>query len=238
VIVIRPTTQTMQDLLEEKLRSLILNWFADPWDDNMDVEIGDVIQPTGSHRFFVATTSGKTGAYEPRWPTVRTSTKVTDAVVEWADGGLSPGVFKVIYRGEPHIVPVKLYPFAIVFLRRQRVARGEDNYGGETGFKYWRYEGYASIEVLYKDTSALLPDSDRKAEVQSYLDSKELTQAVIAAFESWNPDDDPVIRSDDGERTIGEFFSDDISNGIEQRPDNVSNRGNVTFHLYTRENDF
>lgn len=146
---------------------------------------------------------------------------------------------KVWYRGEPGIVPVRLYPFGIVFLRREREARGEEGFGQETGFTYWRYEGYISVEVLFRDTSTLLPDSNRRANVGSYMQSKDFTQIAKTVLTSWDVQGDPVVTADGTERSVNQMFSDDIVNGIESRtPDNVGNRGNVAFHLYVRKNDF
>lgn len=59
---------------------------------------------------------------------------------------------KVFYRGEPGFVPVKLYPFVIVFLSEETEASGE-GYNESTGLRYYRYDGYISLEVIHKDTS-------------------------------------------------------------------------------------
>lgn len=230
------TRGVMQDLIEEKVRDLILNDTVGAWTATTDLLANFVIEPAvATGRRFVVKTAGETGATQPVFPSVRSAATITDGSVAWEDAGVSPSVLKVVYRGEPEVVPVRLYPFAIVFLRRQRVARGEDGYGDETGYRYWRYEGYVSAEVLFKDTAGLLPDANRRADVPSYLDSKELTQAVVQALTSWDPDFQPVLRPDLKESTVGNVWVDDISNGLESRPDNVSNRGNAAFHLYTRE---
>jgi len=151
---------------------------------------------------------------------------------------------KVFYRGEPGFVPVKLYPFAIVFLSEENEAIGSEGYSESTGMRYYRYDGYVTFEVLFKDTTSLMPDEDRKANVGTYLRAKELTQAGFNALVSWggpqgNLEQDPVLSFDyevggqHGEATV-ELRTDAISNGLGRRGDNVSNRGTVRFHIYTR----
>lgn len=144
---------------------------------------------------------------------------------------------KVVIRGEPGFMPVKLYPFGIVFLSEENEALGQEGYSEATGVRYYRYDGYISLEVLFKDTSTLMPDADRKANVGSYLRAKELTQAAFNAVVSWggpqgNLEEAPVISSDGKERTV-ELRTDAINNGLGRRGDNVSNRGTFNFHVYT-----
>jgi hypothetical protein len=143
---------------------------------------------------------------------------------------------KVVFRGEPGIVHVKLYPFAIVFLTRARPARGEDGYGQSTGYEHWRYEGFISVEVLIPDTRGMVPGPDRKVTIPSYAGSKEMTQAVVQSLESWDLDEDPVISNDGKTRTTGIFWIDDVTNGIEGRgPETVANRGTARFHMYSKK---
>jgi hypothetical protein len=149
---------------------------------------------------------------------------------------------KVFYRGEPGFVPVKLYPFAIVFLSEEQEAIGQEGFGESTGLRYYRYDGYVSLEVLHKDTTNLMPDGDRYADVGSYLVAKELTQAAFNALLSWGGptgelEDDPVVSNDGKEATV-EFRTDSITNGLGRRGDNVSNRGTMNFHIYTRRQDW
>lgn len=148
----------------------------------------------------------------------------------------------VIYRGEPGFVPVKLYPFGILFLSEENEAIGQEGYGESTGLRYYRYDGYISLEVLFKDTLSLMPDVDRKANVGTYLKAKELTQATFNAILSWggpqgNLENDPVVSSDSKEATV-ELRTDGITNGLGRRGDNVSNRGTFRFHIYTRRQDW
>lgn len=145
---------------------------------------------------------------------------------------------KVFYRGEPGFVPVKLYPFAVVFLSEENEALGQEGYEEATGLRYYRYDGYISLEVLFKDTTTLMPDIDRHANVGSYLKAKELTQAAFNAILTWGGpqahlEDDPVISYDTKEETV-ELRNDTITNGLGRRGDNVSNRGTFAFHIYTR----
>ena len=144
---------------------------------------------------------------------------------------------KVFYRGEPGFVPVKLYPFAVIFLAEEQEAIGQEGYEPATGLTYYRYDGYVSLEVLFRDTNALMPDSNRKADVGSYLLAKQYTQATFKALMAWGGpqghlEEDPVISNDGKEQTV-EMVRDSMSNGLGRRGDNVSNRGNFAFHLYT-----
>ena len=150
---------------------------------------------------------------------------------------------KVFYRGEPGFVPVKLYPFVIVFISEEAEAVGQDGFGESTGLRYYRYDGYVSLEVLFKDTTDLMPDPlTRYADVGSYLKAKELTQAAFNAVLSWGGpsgglDQDPVTSFDGKEATV-ELRSDAINNGLGRRGDNVSNRGTFNFHVYTRRQNW
>lgn len=146
---------------------------------------------------------------------------------------------KVFYRGEPGFVPVKLYPFIVTFLSEENQAIGQDGFGDSTGMRHFRYDGYVSLEVLFKDTTTLMPDpSSRYADVGSYLEAKELTQAAFNAVLSWGGpsgglEADPVVSFDGKEKTV-ELRSDTITNGLGRRGDNVSNRGRFAFYVYTR----
>lgn len=149
---------------------------------------------------------------------------------------------KVFYRGEPGFVPVKLFPFIVVFLSGEEEATGGEGYQESTGLRYYRYDGYISLEVLAKDTSGLMPDVDRKADVPSYLEAKTLTQAAFNAILSWGGpsgklEDNPVVSFDTKEQTV-ELRTDTITNGLARRGDNVSNRGSFQFHIYTRRQDW
>lgn len=149
---------------------------------------------------------------------------------------------KVFYRGEPGFVPVKLFPFAIVFLSDENEAIGGEGYEQATGIRYYRYDGYISLEVLAKDTSNLMPDVDRKANVTSYIEAKTLTQAAFNAILAWGGpsgelEADPVISYDTKEQTV-ELRTDTINNGLSRRGDNVSNRGSFQFHIFTRRQDW
>jgi hypothetical protein len=149
---------------------------------------------------------------------------------------------KVFYRGEPGFVPVKLFPFVIIFLSQETEATNDEGYAESTGIRYYRYDGYISLEVLAKDTSGLMPDADRKADVPSYLLAKNFTQAAFRTILEWGGpeghlEEDPVISFDGKERTT-ELRTDTITNGLSRRGDNVSNRGSFPFHLYTRRQDW
>lgn len=146
-------------------------------------------------------------------------------------------VIKVFYRGEPGFVPVKLYPFTVVFLSEETQADSNEGYGDSTGMRYFRYDGYIDLEVLFRDTNQLMPDANRYADVGSYLEAKELTQTARNAVLSWGGpqgqlEDNPVVSFDGKERTV-ELRTDTVTNGLGRRGDNVSNRGTFNFHIYT-----
>lgn len=149
---------------------------------------------------------------------------------------------RVFYRGEPGFVPVKLYPFVVVFLSQEAEAVNDEGYVPATGLRYFRYDGYVSLEVLAKDTSGLMPDADRKADVPTYIMSKTLTQAAFRTVLEWGGtsgelDQNPVVSYDTKEQTV-ELRMDTITNGLSRRGDNVSNRGSFPFHVYTRRVDW
>jgi hypothetical protein len=150
---------------------------------------------------------------------------------------------EVFYRGEPGIVPVKLYPFATVFLDTKREATGEEGYGQQTGVTNFRYDGYVAFEVLFKDTTRLVPDADRKANVQSYIDAKTLAEAGFNALWAWGGpmgvlEGDPVVSFDTKEASV-ELRTDNQHNGAADRGnDNANNRSSFEFHIYTRRLDF
>src|SRR4029079_8927671 len=125
--------------------------------------------------------------------------------------------------------PVKLHPFVIIFLAEAQEATRQECYGNSTGLRYYRYERYAAIEVVMRDTSGLMPDGNRDANVPSYLEAKTLTQAAFNALMSWGGArgllvDDPVV-SFDGRETASEMRIDPFTNGLGRRGDNVTNRG-------------
>ena len=149
---------------------------------------------------------------------------------------------KVFYRGEPGFVPVKLFPMVVTFLTEQQEATGQDGFGDSTGLRYYRYVGYVALEVLMKDTSGLMPDANREANVPSYLAAKDLTQAAFNAVVSWggpqgNLEQNPVISYDTKEETV-ELRTGVINNGLARRGDNVTNRGTLNFTVYTRRQDW
>jgi hypothetical protein len=144
---------------------------------------------------------------------------------------------KGFYRGEPGFIPVSLHPFSVVFLSEEAQATGQEGYEDATGLRYFRYDGYVSVEVLHRDVDDLMPDSNRRADVGSYLKAKELTQASFNAVMTWGGpsgqlEDDPVVSFDTKEKTT-ELRSDTILNGQARRGDNVTNRGVFNFHLFT-----
>jgi hypothetical protein len=157
---------------------------------------------------------------------------------EWDD-------IKVCYRGEPAIVPVKLYPYAVVFMTTEAEAVGEEGYNQETGpTRYMRYAGFVRVAYLVPDTSGLAPDSGRKAIIPSYDACKKAIQAAKQALQAWGGpvgmlDEDPVTSEDTRELT-SQLRTGAIRNSVTVRPgeDNVSNEGLVEFTIYSRREEY
>jgi hypothetical protein len=154
-----------------------------------------------------------------------------------AHSGFAP--VKVMYRGEPTIVPTDLHPFATVFLRREGEAQGQEGMTDDTGpIRRWRYDGYISVEVLMPDTRGLMPDSSRKANVPSYIAAKNIIQAAKQALQAWaDPNGDIAldpVTSEDGKETTTELRVDQVTNAIQRRTDSFSNVGAFAFHVYSR----
>jgi len=148
---------------------------------------------------------------------------------------------KVIFRGEPGTVPTKLHPFAVVFLELESDAN-QDGYGASTGVRNYRYDGYVSIDVLHKDAAHLMPSSDRRANVSSYLSAKSYIQAARQALMAWGGPfgrlEDPVVSFDTKEQTV-ELVTENIRNGLVSRDENnYSNRAAFDFHIYTTRKFF
>lgn len=146
---------------------------------------------------------------------------------------------KVVYRGEPNVVPARLFPFAVVYMASTTEAMGSEGYGPSTGQRFWRHEGYVAFEVLERDTESLVPDEERKANVASYMSAKDLCQAAVGLLKRWDPDEDPVDLVEGKERSTGEVWFDRIENAMTVRPnETVANRSSVLFHVYSQEDLF
>lgn len=174
------------------------------------------------------------------------SHRIENKVIALLDAETDLAELVAIFRGEPGpSLPVSIYPFGIVYLSAEAEAIGQEGFGQETGNRYFRYDGYVSIEALLKDIAGIaqLLEVGRIVAVPSYDLSRRLTQAARQALEAWGGEDgrrveeDPVT-SQDGKEVTVELRMDVITNALQQRPDNVSNRGNVEFHLYTRRRDY
>ena len=165
--------------------------------------------------------------------------KIRDTLL--AHAGLA--AVQVLYRGEPEIVPVRLHPFGVVFLESVAEATGQDGYGGSTAMRYYRFDGYVSFEVLHRDATGLAPGPDRKADVPSYMASKDLTKAAQAAIIAWAGTDgrriaESPVTSSDGQAETVELRTDRTRYGLNRRANNVSNTGLFEFHCYVRVLDF
>lgn len=148
---------------------------------------------------------------------------------------------QVFYRGDPVIVPVKLMPYCWLKIGDENEAAGEGGYGESTGMRYFFYDVEVNFEVLYKDAQDLMP-VDRIADVESYMRSKELTQAGMQAIMEWggpsgNLEDDPVESFDGKEMTV-ELRLGRVMNGPQDRIDNYTSRGRFALRIYTRRLTF
>jgi hypothetical protein len=158
-----------------------------------------------------------------------------------AHAGFDP--VKVMYRGEPSIVPTHLHPFSTVFIRQEGEALGQDGHTDDTGpVRRWRYDGYISVEVLLPDTRGLKPVA-RKADIPSYIDAKMLIQSAKQALWGWaDPNGDITIdpvTSSDGKEITTELRVDQVQNALMTREANsFSNVATFAFHIYTRRNLF
>jgi hypothetical protein len=147
---------------------------------------------------------------------------------------------KALFRGEPGFeVPSKFLPFGVIHMAEVVQATGEEGYGESTAFRYWRYDGYISVDVRLSDireTPAPTPE-DRWVDVPSYNLSKALIESALDSVMSWaGPDGEmnPVVLSDDGNERSVELLTDTIRLGLGRRSDSITNRGSFEFHIYTR----
>lgn len=149
-------------------------------------------------------------------------------------------IVKVVYRGEPGIVPVRLYPFGVVFISGESDAEGADGYTNQTGpVRAIRYDGFITVEVLVPDTTSLAPDEHRKADVASYIVSKRLVQAAKQALQRWGDavgiiDGAEAVVSSDGRERTSAVMVDGVENALTVRPnETVANTATLRWHLYS-----
>ena len=145
---------------------------------------------------------------------------------------------KVMFAGEPTIVPVNLHPFATIFVTQIGEAKGEDGQTDDTGFRRWRYDGYISVEDLIPDVRSMKPVG-RKADIPSYKSVKRFIQAGFRALVSWAGSEGELnmapITSYDGQEITVELRLDVVHNAIQSRPDDsVTNVATLSFHIFTR----
>lgn len=149
---------------------------------------------------------------------------------------------KVIWRGEPGVVPIAYHPFGVLFLELESDANSE-GYGASTGVRNYRYDGYFSVDVVFKDASEMVPDQFRRANVRSYLMAKRYIQGARKAVMGWGGpfgtlEQDPVISADTKERTV-ELITENIRNGLVARDENnYTNRASFDFHVMTTRQFF
>jgi len=152
----------------------------------------------------------------------------------------------VWFKGEPGPVPTKAYPIGTIFSEMTGEARGEDGYGQSTGMRYYRIDGYASVDVIHRDApdlGAQLAAGARKIEVPSYNEARALLKFVVNAFLQWGGidghriEEDPVVSADGKAETVGLVLG-DMRWGMARRRDNVSNHAALDFRIYVRVLDF
>ena len=146
---------------------------------------------------------------------------------------------KLLYRGEPGFaVPDRWLPCSVIHLSDITEARGEDGYGESTAFRYWRYNGYVSVDVRLSDIKASQPQPDtRWVDVESYVLCKAYIEGALDAVMTWaGPDGelDPAVETTDGKETSVELLTDTIRLGLGRRSDSITNRGSFEFHIITR----
>lgn len=146
---------------------------------------------------------------------------------------------KVLFRGEPGFeVPSQFIPCAVIHISDIVQATGEEGYGEVTGMRYWRYDGYLSVDVRLSDIRAAAPNpQDRWVDVPSYSLSKAFIESALDAVMAWaGPDGEmnPQIVSDDENERSVELLTDTIRLGLGRRSDSITNRGSFDFHIYTR----
>lgn len=168
----------------------------------------------------------------------RIENKIRDLLVKSSD--LTD--VQVFYRGDPVIVPVRLMPYCWLRIGDENEASGTDGYDESTGMRYFWYDMEVNFETLYRDAKDLLPGADRLVDVPSYMKSKELTQAGMYAVMEWggpsgNLENDPVVSFDLKETSV-EVRLGRVTNGVQDRVDNYTNRGRFALRLYTRRITF
>jgi hypothetical protein len=151
-------------------------------------------------------------------------------------------IVQVCYRGEPGIVPVRLYPFGVVFITTEAEGLGADGYTSDTGpVASIRYDGFVTVEVLVSDTRGLVPDMNRKADVASYLAAKKLIQTAKQVLTDWAVDADGVgvVISADGKERLSTIRVDNVQNALTVRPnETIANTATLPWHAYTRRAEF
>jgi len=148
----------------------------------------------------------------------------------------------VWFRGDPNVVPVKLYPFGAVFITLGGEGQGTDGYTDDTGPTLsLRYDGFVSVEVLHRDASALVRGSDRKIDVPSHDLAQAYAQAALNRLRAWGPSSHTIeglVTSQDGKELTSSLSYDAIRWGLNERVNNVSNLGTFEFHIFTRRREY
>ena len=169
-------------------------------------------------------------------------TKVLDLLL--AEAGLE--AVNVWFQGEPGPVPTRAFPIGTLFIENSGEATGEDGYGQSTGMRYYRMDGYASVDVIHRDAPDLgrqLASGARKVVVPSYVDARALLKFVVNTFLQWGGvdghriEEDPVVSADGKAETVGLVIG-DMRWGMARRRDNVSNHAALDFRIYVRVLDF
>jgi hypothetical protein len=147
---------------------------------------------------------------------------------------------KVMFHGEPGFgVPLRWFPFGVLHLHDINEATGEEGYGKSTGMRYYRYDGFLSVDVARSDVAQFDPGADRIYTLPSYADARTMTLVALRALMSW---EDTIkttdhVTSDDGKEQTVEVLTDSIRLANARREAATTNRGSFSFHIYTRRRD-
>lgn len=237
-----PPFDTMGRRIETAIRKLLLARLP-LWAAEVDVEPDQVVEPTiANGRRYGCVSEGATGAAEPVWP-LNAGDTVVDGSATWQCQGLCAAALKVMYRGEPNVVPIKLHPFGILQLATEgEELTGADGYGPMTGpTRYLRYDGSLDLNIVVKDTASLMPNDAREADVESYVQCVQLIQDAKQRLWAWGQQYGVipgVVVSRSGNEETSTFRVGAVLNGLVRRVDNVSNSSSFSFHVFTRRQEF
>lgn len=138
-----------------------------------------------------------------------------------ADSGLDD--IKALIRGEPITIPLQHHPAMIIFIERQEDAQLE------TGLFVYQYAGYIAIETQIPDSLSVVA---RKATIESYPTVRNLLDAATDVLEA-NLSLGGISYGTETVRGITQISGKVY--GLQQRSNNINNRGEVAFAIETQK---